>query len=425
MANDKKKIGFSLRKLIYNDRALIICSVIAAIIIWVVTSMNLSPETTKKITVPVSVDFSGTVAEQLGIEYYGNPSITTEVTVSCKKYLAKDIDENDLTASLQTNTIIAAGYYSVPIIVSAADDADFTIVSYFPSSAQGYYDVAQEISLPVELNFVNKNIAADGYVVGETTLNQSTVQVKGAAAYVSTVERVAADINLESGLTESQIITLEPSAFDSNGVKVENVSIVIPDGEASLSATVPILKVQNLAPAVSFTAGPSNPESFLDIDYSVRSVQVGALESAQLSELNLGNISFNNISLGKNTFDFKATEVNGVTVLDGTDKITVTVTVPDGFSSKNITISKNDIVADTNEYSVTVNSISQNRITVIGESSELENIDKSALSFTLVPADDEEKISENTKTCRLVVSVNGNRCWVLGNYTASVTVKAK
>ena len=55
MADIKKKHKFSFRKLVYNDRYLIACSIIAAVVIWVVTSMNLSPETTKKITVPVAL----------------------------------------------------------------------------------------------------------------------------------------------------------------------------------------------------------------------------------------------------------------------------------------------------------------------------------------------------------------------------------
>ncbi len=49
MADIKKKHKFSFRKLVYNDRYLIACSIIAAVVIWVVTSMNLSPETTKKL----------------------------------------------------------------------------------------------------------------------------------------------------------------------------------------------------------------------------------------------------------------------------------------------------------------------------------------------------------------------------------------
>ncbi|MDE6722828.1 MAG: YbbR-like domain-containing protein, partial [Eubacterium sp.] len=288
MANEKKKHKFSFRKLVYNDRYLIACSIIAAVVIWVVTSMNLSPETTKKITVPVTVDFSGTLAEQLGIDYYGSKDLTVEVTISCKKYRANDIDEKDIKASLQTSSVTSTGYLSVPIGVSIEDDAEFKITSYFPTSAQGYYDVAQETTLPLDLNYTNESFAADGYVVGDVSINQSMVIVSGPRTYMSNVEKVVADITLENGLTESQRIDLQPRAVDENGKVVDYVSISLPENE-NFVATIPILKVQNLEPAVSFVSGPENALSFLDVKYSVNSIQVGALESSNLKVLNLGN----------------------------------------------------------------------------------------------------------------------------------------
>lgn len=244
MADIKKKHKFSFRKLVYNDRYLIACSIIAAVVIWVVTSMNLSPETTKKITVPVSIDFTDTLAEQLGIDYYGNSELTVEVTISCKKYLAKDIDETDINASLQTSNVTSTGYLSVPIEVTPADNnAEFSIASYFPASAQGYYDVAQQQTLPLELNYTNESFAADGYVVGDVAINQNMLIVDGPRTYMSNVAKVVADITLEKGLTESQRIDLQPKAVDENGNPVNYVSVNIPEGE-NVVATIPILKVQ-------------------------------------------------------------------------------------------------------------------------------------------------------------------------------------
>lgn len=424
--NEKKKKKFSVRKLVYNDKYLIICSIIAAIVIWVLTSMNLSPETTKRITVPVSVDFSGTLAEQLGIQYYGNDNLTVEVTISCKKYLANDISENNFSASLQTNAITTTGYQSVPIIINVAEDAEFKIESYYPTTVTGFYDYAEESTLPVELNFLNTNFAAEGYVAGETVLNQSYVILRGARTYVSSVKRVVADIDLESNLSESQVVTLTPIALNEGGNQVENVEIIIPESETSLTASVPILKVQNLNPAVSFVAGPSDAESFLDVKYSVNSVEVGALESALLTNLNLGNISFNDINLGVNTFDFNASQLSGVTVLDGTENITVTVTVPENYETKQIPIRVSDISPELEGYDISVSSISSGSVTIVGDPEVLNGIDKSKLSFSLVPLDGAEAIDENTERCRLAVSITGNtKCWVLGEYTVNVKVTAK
>ncbi|MDE6110782.1 MAG: YbbR-like domain-containing protein, partial [Eubacterium sp.] len=311
MANEKKKRKFSFRKLVYNDRYLIACSIIAAIVIWVATSMNLSPETTKKITVPVSVDFSDTLAEQLGIDYYGDRELTVDVTISCKKYLVKEIDENQINASLQTSNVTSTGYLSVPISVSKADDAEFSIDSWFPTSAQGYYDVKQEETLPLELNYTNESFAADGYVVGDVAINQNVVIVSGPRTYMSNVEKVVADITLENGLTESRRIDLQPRAVDENGAAVNYVTVNLPEGE-NFVATIPILKVQNLQPAVSFVSGPENALSFLDVDYSVNSIQVGALESSDSKTLNLGNISFADLNLGENTFEFEPNKLSGI-----------------------------------------------------------------------------------------------------------------
>lgn len=425
MPNEKKKHKFSLRKLVYNDRYLIACSIIAAVIIWIATSMNLSPETTKKITVPVSVDFSDTLAEQLGIAYYGNSELSVEVTISCKKYLAKDIDEKDINASLQTSNVTSTGYLSVPILVSPADNAEFTIESYFPTSAQGYYDVKQEATLPLELNYKNESFAADGYVVGDVAINQSMVIVNGPRTYMSNVKKVIADITLDNGLTESQRIDLQPRAVDENGNAVSYVTVDIPEGE-NFVATIPILKVQNLKPSVSFVSGPENASSFLDVDYSVNSIQVGALESSDLKVLNLGNISFAELNVGENVFEFETDKISGIKVLDGTEKITVKVNVPDDYTAKDISIYRRDIKPDLQDYDVNVTGISSNTVRIIANKSVIDTIDKSNLVLSLVPLDGEEAITEKTTECKLSISVNtqGNS-WVIGTYTVNVNVTPK
>lgn len=425
MANEKKKHKFSFRKLVYNDRYLIACSIIAAVVIWVVTSMNLSPETTKKITVPVTVDFSGTLAEQLGIDYYGSKDLTVDVTISCKKYRVNDIDEKDIKASLQTSSVTSTGYLSVPISVSIDDDAEFKINSYFPTSAQGYYDVAQETTLPLDLNYTNESFAADGYVVGDVSINQSMVIVSGPRTYMSNVEKVVADITLENGLTESQRIDLQPRAVDENGKVVEYITVSLPEGE-NFVATIPILKVQNLEPAVSFVSGPENALSFLDVKYSISSIQVGALESSNLKVLNLGNISFADLNVGKNEFEFDTDKISGIKVLDGTEKIKVTITVPDDYETKNIAVYRRDVKPELENYDVEVTGISSNNVKVVASKDVIDAIDKSSLVLSIAPMEGEDVINENTTVCRLSITVNTQEnSWVLGTYTVNVRVTPK
>lgn len=422
MANKKKK--FSIRKLIYNDKYLIICSVIAAVIIWVAVALNLSPMTTKRITVPVDINFSGTLAEQLGIEYYGDDKITVEVTVSCKKYLAKDITADDISASLKTNSVTSTGYHSVPIYVSTKEDAEFTVESYYPTSAEGFYDVSQEVSIPIELNYKNKDFAAEGYVAGEATLNESNATVKGPSTYVSNVKRVVADIDLEKNLKESQAVTLDPIAVDDNGRRVEYVTIS--GKEQGFVATVPILKIQNLPPSISFTNAPHNVEDFVKIEYSVSSLNVGVLESADTTSLSLGSIDFSKVKKGKNEFVFDVSKISGIAVLDGTTEVVVTVTVPESFETKTIDISRSDINLDAvDDFRVRILNLSSYHITLIGKKDELEKINKSNLSLTIAPVDG-GKFTTDSSDCNLIISIkDAENCWVYGQYTAKVRVTEK
>ncbi len=321
----KKKRKFSIRKLVYNDKYLIVCSIILAVIIWVATSMNLSPETTKRITVPVSVDFSDTLAQQLGIEYFGNDNITVDVTVSCKKYLAKDVTADDISASLQTSIVTSTGYHSVPIVVSANDNSDFSIESYFPTSAEGYYDIAEEISMPVEVNYTNDDFVADGYVLGLTTLNENNVTVKGPKTYVDTVNKVIADVTFDNKLSDPQVVSLDPKAVDINGNDVSYVSVIT--SEDGLTATVPILKVVTLPVSVNIVNAPEDVSSHTSISYSIPQIQVGVLKSSNIESLVIGEVDYTKLTTGDNKFSFDASKVNGFTVLDGTTNVDVVVTL--------------------------------------------------------------------------------------------------
>lgn len=422
---DKKGIRkFSLRKLIYNDKYLIVCSIIAAVIIWISVALNLSPTTTKKITVPVDINFTGTLAEQLGIEYYGNKQLTVEVTVSCKKYLAKDISADDITASLKTSSVTTAGYHSIPIYVAPKDGTEFTIQSYYPTSAEGFYDVTQEVSLPVDVNFVNKDFTAEGYVAGETTLNEPNVTVRGPSTYISDVKSVVANVTLGTGLKESQVVTLDPIAVDDNGRKVNYV--VVSGKEQGIFATVPILKVNILPASVNFINAPKNVNDIVKIDYSKNLINVGVLESAGISKLILGDIDFTDVKAGMNEFVFDVSKISGISVLDGTTEVTVSVDVPEEYKTKVINISRSDITLDAlDKYNVRIQSLSSYGIVLVGEKEKLDKIGKSNLSISLAPVDG-GAISTDTKECNLVISIKDEKnCWIYGKYTANVKVTEK
>lgn len=415
----RKKSKFSLRKLIYNDKYLIVLSVIAAVVIWIATSINLSPETTKSVTVPVTVDFSGTLAEQLGIQYFDSTDITVDVTISCQRYLARDITADDISATLRTDTVTSAGYQSVQILVSTRGTDEFSIESYYPTSVAGLYDVYQEQSFPVQLKYTNTDFCADGYVAGVTTLSSDEVLVGGPKTYVSQIDRVEATISLDSNLSESQLVDLAPVALDSSGKKLDYITF-----ENSITANIPILKVENLSPQVNLVNAPVNVQNIVDIDYSVSKIQAGVLESGENAVLDIGDINFNEISPGKNEFTFDLTQLSGVVVLDGTDEVTVTVTVPDDYETRDIRVSASNVTISTPDgYTAQAVSLPDTTITVVGSSSALENLSSSNLVLSCDLKQNGNSVSTGVNEYVLSVSVNdAPDVWVYGSYTVRVNV---
>lgn len=415
----RKKSKFSLRKLIYNDKYLIVLSVIAAVVIWIATSINLSPETTKSVTVPVTVDFSGTLAEQLGIQYFDSTDITVDVTISCQRYLARDITADDISASLRTDTVTSAGYQSVQILVSTRGTDEFSIESYYPTSVAGLYDVYQEQSFPVQLKYTNTDFCADGYVAGVTTLSSDEVLVGGPKTYVSQIDRVEATISLDSNLSESQLVDLAPVALDSSGKKLDYITF-----ENSITANIPILKVENLSPQVNLVNAPVNVQNIVDIDYSVSKIQAGVLESGENAVLDIGDINFNEISPGKNEFTFDLTQLSGVVVLDGTDEVTVTVTVPDDYETRDIRVSASNVtISPPDGYTAQAVSLPDTTITVVGSSSALENLSSSNLVLSCDLKQNGNSVSTGVNEYVLSVSVNdAPDVWVYGSYTVRVNV---
>lgn len=415
----RKKSKFSLRKLIYNDKYLIVLSVIAAVVIWIATSINLSPETTKSVTVPVTVDFSGTLAEQLGIQYFDSTDITVDVTISCQRYLARDITADDISATLRTDTVTSAGYQSVQILVSTRGTDEFSIESYYPTSVAGLYDVYQEQSFPVQLKYTNTDFCADGYVAGVTTLSSDEVLVGGPKTYVSQIDRVEATISLDSNLSESQLVDLAPVALDSSGKKLDYITF-----ENSITANIPILKVENLSPQVNLVNAPVNVQNIVDIDYSVSKIQAGVLESGENAVLDIGDINFNEISPGKNEFTFDLTQLSGVVVLDGTDEVTVTVTVPDYYETRDIRVSASNVtISPPDGYTAQAVSLPDTTITVVGSSSALENLSSSNLVLSCDLKQNGNSVSTGVNEYVLSVSVNdAPDVWVYGSYTVRVNV---
>ncbi len=420
---EKKHREFTLRKFVYNDKYLIFISIVAAIIIWVGTSMNLSPETTKTITVPVAINFDDTAADQLGLKCYGDETIDVEVTVSCKKYLARDISADNIDVSLQTNVVTTNGFIDVPIIVDT-DSSDYTVQSYFPTTYHAYFDVEESRVMDINVNYSSTNYAKDGYVMGTPLLSETSVTLSGPKSYMSTVVDLVADVDIEGGLTATKTIDLDVKPIDAYGNTVDFIKV---SGKADvISLTIPILKQTTLDVTASLTNKPTGLTDDITISYSVNKVNAGVLEEANIKSANIGTIDYSQLSVGENVFTFNVEKLESIVILDDISEITATVTVPDTYTTKTVNINSNNVTVSNvpTGYNYSLEGLSSTTLTLVGTEADLEKLSSSNISLVIDMSSvttDNIKLGVNSYSAEAAIE-GSNTCWVYGSYSVNVNL---
>lgn len=428
MAN-KKSGNFSIRRLIYNDKYLIIFSLVLAVFVWIATSLSIGTDESKTISINVPITLADEVSTKLGMQYYSlKDNIDINVTIKGAKYVIGQVDENDLNIKFDTSGVSRTGEQTIPILVNNASKAlDFDVESVYPSSIQGYFDVDETRTFDVDV-FYDKDNVADGYILGEPILSEDKIQISGPKTYIDRVKGVSLQVNFGENVKISDLfkadcdIEIDGSNIESSYLTVTSRS----DTETRLntiSVSIPVLKVMELPVSVDLEDIPPGIDANdIHIKYSQSTISAGVLESADLKSAVIGRINFNELKSGKNVFEFDVTSLQGITLLDKTLKtIKVDVTVKGNYKMQRVYPVSRDVLVEGLEDGYEANVVS---------------LDKYSLSV-LLPSDDSVKLSDIEIKCDvserkedniypLVITVKNNgKAWIYGTYHATVEIKAK
>ena len=422
----KKNKNNSLRKLIFNDKYLIITALILAVIVWVVTSLNIGTDETRTININVPIKISDDLSQQLGMEYYTlQNTVDIDVTVSGAKYVIGQVSDKDLNVKFDTSNVNRAGEHSIPILVTnKSTRKEFTVSSVYPSSIEAYFDVEESKNYDISLLYDDKNVAG-GYVFGTPVISEDSVTVTGPKSYVDNIKRIVSEVDfgsktkLKESYTQECELKPEGNSVEKNYLTFTSVS---DEGKKlnSISVTIPVLKQAKLPVAVNFEGAPSLPvQNAISVSYSIPKVNVGILESTDISKAIIGTINYSDLSVGVNEFTFDTNDVQGVYFIDNSDsEITVTVTVSDEYEEITVPIKTSDVtvggVPDGKKASVF--GLKDSRVSVI--------VPKGTLltsSDLKIKADVSEENEDGEYT--LNIKPNDKSSWVYSDYTANIEVE--
>lgn len=409
-----------INTLFQNNKFVFVFSFFAAIAIWLVVVVTVSPQTTRVIK-NVKVTIDETIPSQFGLMVFGEKEFTVDVTVKGKKYQISNaaLSADDISVVAVTKEVENAGYYTLQLKAEPAEEnAAYSISSLSTKTVRVYFDTEKAKTFVVEPQVITGNfkIAAEGFSCGDINISEPTVTINGPSAQVDKIEKVVAKLELFEPLSTNKSAEIPLTVLDSEGnSQFEHISL----SKDNVVVTIPILRVKVVDTVVTFKNAPEtyvlNPLKYsITPDKSEFEVLVSEYDSS--SEVIVGSINFNELSLTSNKFTFEKiideesgkVETFEVTV-DMSDYAQEYVKVPDAKVTKGV-------VGNTSSYKV---SGLNKSVVIVGKQEDLVNITEDMISVEI----DLSTVSLNegeSKTIPAVVTVDSTTCWVYGSYTVTV-----
>ena len=427
------KHKLSLRRLFSNTKFLVAFSIVLAFIFWIVVALEYAPIVENVVEkVPVKIDIENSVPDKLGLQVFGNNEFTVDITVRGNRYdIGGDlITADDFDVVAQTAYVNSSGNHTLKNKASSKDaDADYEIIGLSSEYIEVYFDKYDEKEVEVTTKIVSdlSELTDENYMFDEKEIIFSTqsVLVSGAKTEVDKVIGAYAEINVSEKLSESITVDAPIHLESSTGEELKYIKI---NGDNSLTvpATLPVYKIQMLPVSVSFKNSPtdylSNPLSYTCTPSTVR-VAVMQNGSRDDESLEVGVIDFNEISSAKTTFDFKASELVDIKVLDGTANFKVKINLS-GYVTETYVISPENISVTgvVNDKAVDVSVENTGKISVCGKTSDIAAINADDIVGTI----NLSSVDLSSRGNRVPLSVNlksKDNCWVTGTYFAVVRAK--
>ena len=400
----------------------IIISFIAAVVVWILVSVQVFPTIETSIT---GIQIQAQPTEYMvsnNLQITGSFIGTTDIRIEGKRYDISGLKADDFYAELDLSSVRSAGTFTVPVNIASKTGVDYTLLETSQLAVTLVIDeiitrdfaitaYAPDISLP------------EGYYVDEITASPATVTITGSAAVLDKIRRVEAKASFAGEIRESHEVQTELAVYTDNGSKLVNDDIKISDD--SVMVNIPIYMQKELPLTFSFAGVPQN----FDIDslgYSIQPerIMVAAPDDSisNLSELNIGTINLSDIRLNQTTSTIPITLPEGYKNLSGYNSARITWDIADygklDFPVTNITVVN---TPDNMDVDIITKELT---LGVIGPSEQLSQLTSGNFYITAnllgISLHDG---SQDVPVSIVISGSSGNNCWVTGSYKITVSAR--
>lgn len=396
----------------------VLLSVVLAVTFWMYVRVEVDPEDSTTIhNVPIELTGTNVLTGQ-GLTVTGISADTVDLRVSA-------------TVSVINNLIRYRDDIYIPLDVSRCTEGENRL-AYQPKWPENFNtsDVVLQNKDPgtitvtvgklytntLNVEFRLDGQVADGYQMGTSTIEPSTVTVSGSAEEVSKVAKVVAileDENLDERYTGDLPLTL----LDSQGNPLTDLNVTLSSDTAYV--VVPVVVEKDVKLTVSFQngGGATADDIAYEIDPEIITVSGEKNSVENLTELSVGSIDLAKV-VGTNTFTFPISLDPSLENASGENEAVVTVTVK-GLDTQVFNVDNISVVQPSNGYSA-VAVTQEKQITVRGKAEDLEEIDASQLRI-VADLSDVTTTGQISVPVRVYLNTNSS-VGVIGEYTIVVSI---
>ncbi len=441
---NKGKKSF-VEKLFYNNKFLMVFSVIIAVCLWASVKINYSDETVRTLS-DVKISISNAVEENSDIiAFIDETELYCEIEVKGKSYdiNSYSLSKDDIVVEAGGTFVDSTGYkvlnLSARILDSGISDVEITKIS--PSTITVYYDRKATDTFNVEAKLKNDlgSLSEGEYTVGQPVPSMNTIEVTGPASVLNKLTKVYFNGEIKKEqlpLTASKDIPAKISfALENEDEAKYLVCEGINDTANPATVTVPVYITKDVSTSVKFVNQPAvYSEGVKGVKVSPSKVKISynPADIETIETLYVGTIDFRNISNRVNYFEFPVDEKLGVSVADkNLEKFNVTVDMS-SMSSKTLDKAPTKIVFLNQEegynYSLDFEESNLSEITVIGPYKSLQKIsaDLIQIEINVSSLNVRQRGNQSVEISNISIQSDEiNDCWVYGKYEAKVNVSAK
>lgn len=438
----RKKKGL-LEEILYNNRFLMVLSVIVAIAVWATVKINYSEEITRSFS---DVQITLTTNDSQGDYemFVDKEDLLVSVDVTGKAYNLNQyaLTKDDIIVEATSNYIDSAGYRVLNLTAKLADNVSGVKVGKVtPSTITVYFDRKTTGTFNVEAKLENdiKSIADKKLTVGQPAPSMNTVEVTGPTTILNKLSKVyfTAKINEEdlpvTKTTELEAVIsyqLERSS-EAKFLTCESVN----EESSPATVTVPIYIEREVTNDVKFVNQPANLDtSKLSLSVSPKKTKIlqNSKDDEILETLYVGTIDFSQVSNKKNVFEFKADEQLGVSFVNKElKKFVVTLDMSD-MEDVTLTQTPGKVVLlnqdDNYTYTINYEQSDLNSIKIIGPRESIKKISAEDLQIEI----NVSGMTLSRMTNQIVevsnISIQSEDvkdCWVYGKYTVAIKIEHK